>query len=197
MIKLFHFIDNKHFGNQVLVYKGKNTNEEIYLLVIKDREEIVYYFVDKKLEHMYPINSYIDSLGITIDLNNVPEKINVNFHFDLSNYGCFKLPMYFYELLYQFTDKSNMTYSKLQELIQKETTVSKKIYMNDFFFCNSEKMRHAQITIIKNIIGKYVVTLWKDYEYGKYELCKSFTNKDDAATFAWDLFRKNNPVFCI
>ena len=42
---------------------------------------------------------------------------------------------------------------------------------------------------------KYVVTLWTDYEYGKYEICKSFANKDVAANFAWDLFCKNNPNF--
>ena len=88
-----------------------------------------------------------------------------------------------------------MTYSKLQELIQKETAVSKEIYINNFFFCNFEKMKNTQITIIKNVIGKYVVTLWADYEYGKYEICKSFTNKDVAANFAWDLFCKNNPNF--
>lgn len=99
MVKLFHFIDEKHFGNQVLVYKGKNRNEDIYFLIIKDREEIVFYFVDKNLERMYPINSYIDSLGIRIDLSNIPERININFNLDLSKYGCSKLPLFFYDLL--------------------------------------------------------------------------------------------------
>ena len=48
---------------------------------------------------MYPVNSYIDSLGIKIDLNNIPEKINVNFDFDLSKHGYSKLSAFFYELI--------------------------------------------------------------------------------------------------
>ena len=41
-VKILHYIDKNHFGNQVLVYEGKNKAEDIYLLIIKDREETVF-----------------------------------------------------------------------------------------------------------------------------------------------------------
>ena len=67
MFKILHFVDKKHFGNQVLVYKGKNKNEDIFFVIIKDREEIVYFLLDSNLEKMYPMNSYIRLLKIDIN----------------------------------------------------------------------------------------------------------------------------------
>ena len=73
--KLGCFKDKKNFGNQVIVYKGKQD----YFVVIKDREEIVYYFVDDNLEKMYPMNSYITKIGFVFKEEiNVIDCINVN-----------------------------------------------------------------------------------------------------------------------
>ena len=51
-------------------------------------------------------------------------------------------------------------------------------------------MKLSQITIVKNIFGRYIVTDWLDYEYGSYLERKEFSDKDEAAEFAWKLFVK-------
>lgn len=89
----------------------------------------------------------------------------------------------------------NMTYSQLRELVCNETSISKQIYISNFIFCDLEKMKSTQITLIRNIFGKYIVTKWLDYEYGQYEECKSFSDKDMAADFAWNLYCENNTNF--
>ena len=57
--KLGCFKDKKNFGNQVMVYKGRQD----YFVVIKDREELAYYFVDNNIEKLYPMNSYMKKIG--------------------------------------------------------------------------------------------------------------------------------------
>lgn len=101
MKKILHYLDKKHFGNQVLVYKGKCKNGELYFIVMKDRDEIVYFFVDECLEKMYPVNSYIEILGIEIDIFNAPNNIDIQFDKDLSNYGSAKCPLFLSELIKQ------------------------------------------------------------------------------------------------
>lgn len=49
-------------------------------------------------------------------------------------------------------------------------------------------MKNAKISLVKNILGKYIVTLWLDYEYQKYLERKIFSDKDLAADYAWKLF---------
>ncbi len=53
---------------------------------------------------------------------------------------------------------------------------------------NKEKMKNTKITLVKNLLGKYIVTLWLDYEYGKFSERQSFSDKDLAA--AWLLIQK-------
>lgn len=78
--KLGFYKDKKNFGNQVIVYKGIQD----YFVVIKDREETVYYFVDDNLEKIYPMNSYFTKIGFFYrEEINVIDCINV----DLSLYG--------------------------------------------------------------------------------------------------------------
>ena len=90
--KLGFYKDKKNFGNQVIVYKGKQD----YFVVIKDREEIVYYFVDDNLEKIYPMNSYIKKTGFVYrEENKVIDCINA----DLSLYGHSNCPKYLRKII--------------------------------------------------------------------------------------------------
>ena len=90
--KLGFYKDKKNFGNQVIVYKGKQD----YFVVIKDREETVYYFVDYNLEKIYPMNSYIAKIGFVFrEEINVIDCINVN----LSLYGHSNCPEYLRKII--------------------------------------------------------------------------------------------------
>ena len=103
MQKITHFIDEKHFGDQVLVYKGHGKNGELYFVIVKDRDEIAFFFIDEGLETMYPANSYIDSLGIEIDMSTAPNHLDVDFDIDLSHYGGSKCPVFISELIKQYS----------------------------------------------------------------------------------------------
>ena len=98
--KIVHFIDKKHFGDQVLIYKGDIKNQNIYFVIIKDREELVYFFVDSSLEKEYPMNAYINSLGINIDLKNIPQHLDIVFDVDLSHYGYSKCSSFLVKLIH-------------------------------------------------------------------------------------------------
>ena len=80
-----------------------------------------------------------------------------------------------------------MNYSALKKLVKENADVARKIYICNFLTCRIEKMEKANISIVKNIFGKYVVTKWLDYEYGQYEVRRVFSNKDLAAEFAWKI----------
>ena len=86
--KILYHYDKKHFGDQTLVYKGYYDQDVIYFVAITDRGEPSHYFVDSNLEKMYPVNSYIDRLGINIDFNNIPDYLDFTIDIDLSRYGC-------------------------------------------------------------------------------------------------------------
>ena len=45
-------------------------------------------------------------------------------------------------------------------------------------------MKNKKISLVINLLGKYIVTLWLDYEYGKFSKQQSFNNKDLAANYA-------------
>ena len=62
-----------------------------------------------------------------------------------------------------------MTYSELKKLVKENSDVSKKIYICNFLTRKDEKMKTTSISIVKNIFCEYVVTLWIDYEYFKFE----------------------------
>ena len=49
-------------------------------------------------------------------------------------------------------------------------------------------MEKTKISLVKNILGEYVVTLWLDYEYGRFSEQQSFKDKDLTANYAWQLF---------
>ena len=53
-----------------------------------------------------------------------------------------------------------------------------------------EKIKKTKISLVKNLFGQYVVTLWLDYEYGRYSKRRSFKDKNLAAIYAWQLFEQ-------
>ena len=79
-----------------------------------------------------------------------------------------------------------MNYRELKKLVDKD--ISKNIYICNFFTCRIEKMEKIKISLVKNILGEYVVTLWLDYEYGRFSEQQSFKDKDLTANYAWQLF---------
>ncbi|MBQ4273232.1 MAG: hypothetical protein IJB95_06280, partial [Clostridia bacterium] len=87
-----------------------------------------------------------------------------------------------------YTDYFPIRYHSLKRYINENPSISKEIYICNFFNCNERKMAQAKITIVKNILGNYIVTEWLDYEYGQYVQRKRFGDKDEAAVFAWRLF---------
>ena len=88
-----------------------------------------------------------------------------------------------------------MTYLELKQKIANNPELSKKIYITNFFTCKSEKMCSARITMVKNIFGYYIVTYWLDYEYNKYLGEKTFSNKDEAANYAWNMFVECDNIY--
>ena len=83
-----------------------------------------------------------------------------------------------------------MTYDELKEIVNTNSDIRKKIYLCNFFTCRIEKIEKTKISLIKNIFGNYVVTLWLDYEYGKFSERQTFNDKDLAANYAWQLFTR-------
>ena len=82
-----------------------------------------------------------------------------------------------------------MNYSELKKIVDTNINVSKKIYICNFLNCKDEKMKSIRISLVKNLLGRYTVTLWLDYEYGRFTEQETFTNKDSAADYAWQLFK--------
>lgn len=90
--KLGCYSDKRNFGNQVIVYKGKQD----YFVIIKDREEIVYYFIDSNIKKLYPMNSYISKIGFVYSEEiNIIESIDI----DLSLYGHSNCPEYLQKII--------------------------------------------------------------------------------------------------
>ena len=101
-LKIIYFIDEKHFGDKTLVYKGKIKDDNIYFVVMQDRGETAYFFVYDNLNRLYPMNTYINSLGIEITFDNIPECINIDFDIDLSKYGYSSCPQFLYGLIQNY-----------------------------------------------------------------------------------------------
>lgn len=80
-----------------------------------------------------------------------------------------------------------MTYEELKRLIDIDEKVAKNIYICNFFNCNIERMKSTNVSMVSNVLGKYVVTRWLDYEYGQYQEQQEFSHRDHAANFAWKL----------
>ena len=89
-----------------------------------------------------------------------------------------------------YTDYFTICFHSLRAYIEEYKEISDKIYIGNFLSCDEEKMKHSKITMVKNILGRYIVTDWLDYEYGSYLERKEFSDKDEAAEFAWKLFVK-------
>lgn len=83
-----------------------------------------------------------------------------------------------------------MNYDELKKIIDRDCEISKKIYICSFLTCKTEKMKNTKISLVKNLLGKYVVTLWLDYEYGRFSKRETFNDKDSAANYAGQLLNK-------
>ncbi len=81
-----------------------------------------------------------------------------------------------------------MNYVELKTVVNTHIDISKKIYICNFLNCKEEKMKSTRISLVKNFLGKYIVTLWLDYEYGKFIEQKTFNDKNSAANYAWQLY---------
>lgn len=92
--KIINFKDKKHFGSKILVYKS----EINYLIITKDRDGQSYYFLDNKLEFLYPCNSYMKKINFSFNFENANEEINYIFEINLSQYGHSPCPEYFKKL---------------------------------------------------------------------------------------------------
>lgn len=82
-----------------------------------------------------------------------------------------------------------MKYNELKKIVNENKDISEKIYICNFLLCKTKKMSCTKISLVKNFLGKYVVTLWLDYEYGRFFERKEFSDKDDAADYAWNLMK--------
>lgn len=102
MHKIIHFVDKQHFGNQIFVYCGNIRSDRIFFIIMKDREEIVYFFVDNSLQRIYPVNSYIELIGFEFDINRAPNVIDIQFDIDLSHYGSSACPFFLSNLIKQY-----------------------------------------------------------------------------------------------
>ena len=81
-----------------------------------------------------------------------------------------------------------MNYNELKEVIKDNRNFELCIYICNLFNSKYEKMCNTRVSIYKNIVGKYVVTKWTDYEYQRYSERKIFSDKDLAADYAWKIF---------
>ena len=83
-----------------------------------------------------------------------------------------------------------MKYDELKKIIKENSNIAKKIYICNFLTRKDEKIKTSRISIITNILGDYVVTLWLDYEYNRFAEQQTFSDKDLAANYAWQLMIK-------
>jgi hypothetical protein len=83
-----------------------------------------------------------------------------------------------------------MKYDELKKIIKENSNIAKKIYICNFLTRKDEKIKTTRISIITNILGDYVVTLWLDYEYNRFAEQQTFSDKDLAANYAWQLMIK-------
>ena len=83
-----------------------------------------------------------------------------------------------------------MKYDELKKIIKENSNIAKRIYICNFLTRKDEKIKTTRISIITNILGDYVVTLWLDYEYNRFAEQQTFSDKDLAANYAWQLMIK-------
>lgn len=87
-----------------------------------------------------------------------------------------------------------MTFKEYKEIIKKDPSFKEKIYYSNFFTFNPRKYNYPEVTVCKNILFKYVVATWLDYECFRQDIVKVFKNKDEAIDFAWNLLKKKKFV---
>ena len=92
---IVYYKDKKNFGNQIIIYKSENN----YLVIIDDRGEISYSFVDNDIKKCYPVNSYMKKIGFNYNIKAIENNIEIYFDIDLSKYGHYVCPDYLKNLI--------------------------------------------------------------------------------------------------
>ena len=87
-----------------------------------------------------------------------------------------------------YTDYFSIGYHSLKCYMAEYCEIAESIYVCNILNCDKGQMAKSEITLVKNLFGKYVVTDWMDYEYGQFSESRSFTDPDLAAQYAWRLF---------
>lgn len=93
--------DEQNFGNTVVIYKSSLN----YLVIIKEKDEVSYYFLDKDINMMYPMNTYMKQIDFEYSFENTDDQLDRFFDVDLSKYGNSICPEYLKKLI---TDSSDI-----------------------------------------------------------------------------------------
>lgn len=81
--KVFESIDVKNFGNITQIYKSDN----MYLVIVLDRGETAFYFVDVKMQYLYPVNTLFQSIHYKHSFKKDISTILIDDDIDLTKYG--------------------------------------------------------------------------------------------------------------
>ena len=93
--KIVHFVDEKNFGSEVIVYKS---NKNYFVITIEFGIKS-YNFLDLNLNNMYPINSYIEKIGFKYEENIENDNLDYEFDVDLQKYFCIPIPEWLKKLI--------------------------------------------------------------------------------------------------
>ena len=93
--KVIQLKEKNFFGNQIAIFQS----DDNYFVIMDDRGEIVYFFLDKNLQYLYPVNSYIKKIGYQYEFEKPIETIGFDFKIDLNQYGHSPCPEYLKEIV--------------------------------------------------------------------------------------------------
>ena len=93
--KIVQFVDKDHFGDKIVIFQGKDN----YFIIMCDRGETAYFFLDNALQYLYPVNSYIRNIGYQYKFEESNDTIEIDFKIDLVKYGHMQCPEYLKKLI--------------------------------------------------------------------------------------------------
>lgn len=93
--KLLEHTDKKNFGARTTIYHG----DDNYFIILSDRDGETYWFLDLDMERLYPVNTYLKSIGFSCDRNRLGKAFNDMFDVDLSKLGSSDCPKWLRDLI--------------------------------------------------------------------------------------------------
>ena len=104
-VKIIYFIDE--FLTLFNSIKSRDMDLEDFEAICQLRKQhkkivvllYIHFFLDDNLKRLYPMNTYIKSLGINISFDNIPKSISTYFDIDLSKYGYSDCPTFLAKLI--------------------------------------------------------------------------------------------------